>query len=79
MPALPWWGYLLVKLAITFGIPQVVKWFPNIPQWLLSLIEDVLNGFKDPDQDNKEVKKRGIAELKKQCKGTICPPETKND
>lgn len=77
MPA--WLIQILVRLAIAIGIPALVKLFPNIPQAIIDIINQLLVAL----EGNKDEKKALIADahlqVKRVCEGIACETDVKNN
>ena len=72
MPA--WFVNLVIKLAISIGLPALIKKFPNWPSELWAILEEILKhvgGSAD--------KPKAVADLKskvRECTGAGCPVDT---
>lgn len=76
------WGTIIL-LAIHLGVEEVLKLFPNLPPWLVSILQ-ALSGAKEAaralspvEQHIAIAKARGEAlkAVHMQCSGVACPPD----
>lgn len=66
---------LLVKLAVSLGLPWLMKKFPGLPAEIWAILEDILNHIHGaPD---KEAAVKQIREKVSECTGISCPSDTK--
>lgn len=73
MPA--WLINLLVKLAVSIGLPYLVKKFPGLPSEIWKMIEEILSHIKD--SDDKPEATRKIQSKVRECTGVGCAPRIK--
>lgn len=76
MSQIPAWLLALIKLAIQIGSPYLMdlikKWFKNLPQDVIDIINSFINGIKDPTIPNRNVRAKARGELKSYCTGVGC-------
>lgn len=81
MSAIPSWLYTLIKLAIQIGSPYLLslikKWLGNLPEDVVKIINDLIDGIKNPDVPTKEAKTLAKAKLKQARFGVGSAPDTK--
>lgn len=72
MPA--WLIKALVDIAISIGVPALIKYLPWIPKEVVQIIEklvEALKGSNDPSE-RRELKKNA-----RECVGVACKPNLK--
>lgn len=77
MPA--WLLTLLIRMAVTFGIPALVKYVPWIPKEIVEFIAKYIaemNGEKVVIQ-NAKVRMAAKKRDAKKCVGSLCATDTK--
>jgi len=65
----------LVKLAITFGIPMIVKYIPGLPKEVLDIVEALINALKEAPKAQRKTLKRDA----KECVGVACKINLKGE
>lgn len=79
MASLPWYVQIIVGLAVKYGPEWLLKAFPQLPEWAMSIIKELLDELSKATtpQEKKAARKRAAA----RCKGgsgVACETELKN-
>lgn len=82
MATIPSWLMAIIKLAVQIGSPYLLelvkKWFSKLPVEVVEIINELINGIKNPAIPTRNAKKAAAFKLKR-CQGVACAPEVKKD
>lgn len=84
MPAIPAWVYTALSIAFKIGSPYLVRAIKNLAAKYLSpealkIIQDFLDGIKNPFVPNGAVKNVARRAWDEHCVGGMCVPTLKKD
>ena len=71
MPTLPWWGKILLSLALRFGLPAVAKVLPpELAAALQATLEWILAA---PTAAERDARAKAAGAKLRECVGDQCP------
>ena len=71
MPMLPWWGKILLSLALRFGLPAVTKFLaPELAEALKAALEWILAA---PTAAERDARAKAAGVKLRECVGDQCP------
>lgn len=68
-----WLVPLLIRLAVSLGVPYVMKKFPGVPAELIQLLEEIAKHIHS--SDNPAAALDNVRKAVRECTGTGCAPE----
>jgi len=72
-----WLINLLLKLAVSWGLPALAKAFPWLPKEVIDLIVAIIEGLKKSEQPVETL--REVKRAVSQCNGIACAPDLLHD
>lgn len=77
MPIPAWLLNILIKLAVSIGLPWLMKKFPGLPAEVWAILEEILKHVNSSDDKAAAVKQ--VREKVRQCTGVACETGIKRD